>query len=146
MPVEYIDAWAAGFIDGEGSFTIAKHFNGEHNYKPSLQVSQTKIEPLELLQEHFKMGSIYELPRKTTKWNICWRWSVHSASSLKLIIPRLLPFLIVKREEAEIVLKFCDLIGYKGERKKYMEKGNIEQRKLFSDQLRRSRGKTNVPG
>jgi hypothetical protein len=113
VPVESDYAWAAGFIDGEGTFSITKHVNGVNSYKPHLAVSQVDRRPLDRLQVLFG-GHVKSMRSRHPNQSDYWRWGLASAQAFRELLPHLLPWLIVKREEAEIVLDFCKLVGPKG--------------------------------
>ena len=99
------DAWAAGFIDGEGCFQAKKHSNGKPNsYCPYLTVSQKDKKPLIRLQEAYG-GSILFVENKRQNQSNYWRWTISSAAALREVLPRVIPFLTVKQEEAKIILE-----------------------------------------
>ena len=58
--------WAAGFIEGEGSFNSVKSWS-------SIQVAQVQKEPLERLARLFG-GSFYYKTRTNPKHNNVWTW------------------------------------------------------------------------
>lgn len=59
--------WAAGFLEGEGSFAFSKHKN------ISVVAAQVQKEPLERLQAMFG-GGIYGNRPKNPNSHYCWRW------------------------------------------------------------------------
>ena len=88
--------WAAGFIDGEGCFTIAKmtHYN---SHRIRLTVGQSNPGPLQFLKGFFG-GSLYGKNRHYT-------WEVTDAAAER-VIRALRPYLKVKSDEADILLRF----------------------------------------
>lgn len=100
------DAWAAGFIDGEGCFYAGVTSRGRTQAR--LQVGQNDRFALELLQELFGCGSIY-VSRDTHVW------TVGKGSDLQRVIERVLPYLVVKRRQAEAFLLLVDDIGHPGQ-------------------------------
>ena len=104
-------AWAAGFIDGEGCISIGRHKatteNGAKNpqHTLELQVGNTNLDVLNLLCSMFG-GAICELDRRTGKRIWLWRCSTRQAEAA---IRKLLPYLKVKRAEAELALDFATL-------------------------------------
>lgn len=103
-------AWAAGFIDGEGCFSLfpAKG-KGCHptTCQPGLSVAQARREPLDHLAELFG-GSV------VTNGSKAWQWQIQSGERLREIIPLLLPHLILKKDEAEVVLAYAMTIRRRG--------------------------------
>lgn len=95
--------YAAGFVDGEGC--IDMHFrrrsSGRHGYSPRLTVGQRTRPVLDLLAERFG-GKVKPHPRPKGEVYI---WHVYGAEALE-VIKELEPFLIVKRDQAQEILKF----------------------------------------
>lgn len=77
-------AWAAGFIDGEGSWTSRKTKFG--TYQIYLQVQQKGREPLDRLARILPNGKIYQLKNRPEifKFNISKRsWVIEAYELLK---------------------------------------------------------------
>lgn len=97
-------AWCAGFIDGEGCIGI--HRNGRNPPTATLRVSVTSEEAVSRLQYVF--GGIirsYKRPAPRIRY---WRWYVGRRSDLSRVLTAILPFLTVKRKEAELALRYLD--------------------------------------
>ncbi len=108
-------AYLAGLIDGEGSFVIQKTAV-EKIAKSSKSVSPKYLayfcigmvdkEPLDLIQETIGAGKVYEerVPERRSMWRIRF------GGRLKLMpfINNLMPYLIVKKKQAELMLDFCE--------------------------------------
>lgn len=93
-------AWAAGFLDGEGCFTITVHKKGR-NFIPGIIAGQVYGEPLEKLHGLFG-GSITITTGGFLRWEIC------GAQILREVLPCLIPYLTLKRRQAELLLRFCN--------------------------------------
>ena len=66
-------AWAAGFLEGEGSF--------RDNHKcPTIGAVQVQYEPLEKLQRIFNRGSIKPGKPSNNKWQPFYRWLMCQAA------------------------------------------------------------------
>lgn len=93
--------WAAGFFDGEGCVCIARSKkNGSPIYNSyTLQISafQNARTPLDVLQTLFG-GSV-------GKNQNGWHWA-RAGASAKPVLEQLLPYLIVKRTQAELGIAF----------------------------------------
>jgi hypothetical protein len=101
-------AWAAGFFDGEGCIHIGKSIQRQYeNYQLVISVTQAEREPLDKLQELFG-GFIksYQATRYTRKYHLHWGLSSIKATNA---LRAMLPYLTVKREQAELALKFQDI-------------------------------------
>jgi hypothetical protein len=103
--VKPIDAaWAAGFLDGEGYIGVTRDNSvrdGKTYYKVAVSAGQIHKTPIELLQSMFGGRIVYQ----KNKFKGCWHWRVfgeNAYSALRIV----LPYLVVKRQQAELVLQF----------------------------------------
>jgi hypothetical protein len=102
--------YIAGIIDGEGTIRIHKSKpylkNKQKNFSYSAGIGVGMVEKIipELLKESFG-GSIHEecVPERRS----IWRWQVSGRMSVYKILEELVPYLIVKREQALAVMEFC---------------------------------------
>lgn len=108
-------AYLAGLIDGEGSFIIQKTSvekisktsrSKTPKYLACFCIGMVDKAPLDLIRDTIGMGKVYEerVPERRSIWRIRF------AGRLTLIpfIKQLLPYLIVKKPQAELVLEFCE--------------------------------------
>lgn len=98
--------YLAGILDGEGAIKLQKSRGSRHGSHPRLWVKNTDKKLVEWLHKTFG-GHINFERRSRTNWSDIWRWSVTSTFDLTRLLPLVLPYLIVKREDAEKVLEFC---------------------------------------
>lgn len=104
-------AYLAGIIDGEGTIRIGKagNFKNNPNYQSrhyaSISLGMVNKEVLELF--HKKFGAKVRLERVPSKRNM-WRWGTSGNKIVPKILKKLLPYLIVKHKQAELVLMFCN--------------------------------------
>lgn len=111
MDTDY--AWAAGFIDGEGSISIKRYFRNRKNgryiyYQPFVCASQARIlEHPKAIHKLHKMfgGSVSGWERKNPNQNPMIQWSVVSLDALNCV-NKILPFLLIKRPSAELIQRF----------------------------------------
>lgn len=100
--------WAAGFFDGEGCITCYRaNINKKplkHNFGLTLAVTQKSKKSLLIFQELFG-GSIkyYEKHKNSKKYYV---FTLTAEESVIKCLKKLLPYLIEKREEALLALKF----------------------------------------
>lgn len=127
-------AYMAGFMDGEGHFSIAcggcrvpwvrtrqwktkagvqksrrieAPFN---NYTVRVGCANTDKRVIDWIQCH--IGGTYSIHRhKTANWKDCYKWHLYGANVQEQFILAVLPYLILKREQANIVLQFIRLNG-----------------------------------
>lgn len=117
-PTDQDRAYAAGFFDGEGHITIAfmsaKIRAKGPVYTMRIGAAQNDVAPLLWFRDRWG-GSVLPCNRltiggnKTHKWNCCSR---KAAAFLRDVYP----FLQVKRERADIALRFQDMLFIPGKR------------------------------
>lgn len=100
-------AYFAGFVDGEGCISIVKHKPqpGRPNYYfyLAVRVVNTDRRPIELLQNTF--GGWIKVVNGTGSWKTRYEWVAECGTATKTL-ELLLPYLLVKREQAKVGLKF----------------------------------------
>ena len=99
-------AWAAGFVDGEGCITIQKSYapskQGWHAMSLMMRVTQKRRQPLDTLASLFG-GEVKPMrSRPYFDWTLS---AAHTASALR----EMLPYLVLKRDQADLALEFYDL-------------------------------------
>lgn len=133
------DAWAAGFIDGEGSFAIhpagdprrAKH---GISHQPRIYVANTCKEPLARLQHEY--GGNVTFRASVSPRRDIWMWQLTSHRGLVPVIPRLLPFLTVKRPHAELMQRYLNGPGLPRPGRRPLSDEVFEQRVQAFEEMR----------
>lgn len=109
--------WAAGFIDGEGSIILHRARSHRHahgvRHQPTIVVGQTVREPLEILVRLFG-GTIHVRAKQQPNRRTVYAWSIRGGKAVRAALTDLLPYLIVKKAEAELILTFCDAMRPQG--------------------------------
>ena len=95
-------AYFAGIIDGEGSFAI--HNNGTHRFALQLQIGNTSPLLMEWVRSRFG-GSVNLEKRNNPRHKPVFRW-LAQADALDQILPALLPYLVVKKAQADLFLAY----------------------------------------
>lgn len=95
-------AYLAGIIDGEGCFCL--HDQGSHKFSCQLQIGNTDLRLLQWIRTTFG-GSVNYERRHNPKHKVVWRWLAHQAE-IDHILPAIMPFLIVKKNQAELMLAY----------------------------------------
>ena len=103
-------AYLAGLFDGEGCIQIDCIVNKGQHARYGLQLTLTNVDPqpLRLLREVFDGYVFSSQPRRPGHRKI-WRWRIRSGGAAKCL-RALLPFLVIKKVEAEIALRFRQAI------------------------------------
>jgi hypothetical protein len=107
-PQQAVLAYAAGIIDGEGCLRIVKSNPYRQDminphYSVSIQVGMKVRVAVDLLMKLFG-GSIYI---ERTPHGPLYRWRINSKRQVIVALKKLLPYLLVKKEEAEYLLSFA---------------------------------------
>ena len=95
-------AYLAGIIDGEGCFCL--HNFGTHRFGCALAVGNTDLRMLEWIRVRFG-GTVKIEKRSNIKHKPFWRWKA-SADDLESIISAVLPYLVTKKDRAELILAY----------------------------------------
>lgn len=136
-----LDYWA-GFLDGEGSIGIGMHkrVNRGHRYgvEYAPQASACQSIKGDFLIEKMKErwgGSINHRDRGIMKengvWNDTIEWSVRGIKC-KAFLEEMLPHLILKKRQAELVLEFFNLQGKNGQDALYPEV-KLRQMEIYNE-------------
>ena len=110
--------WAAGFLDGEGSFHMEKGWRklkGREylQVRSFIKANQAVFPlPMEKLQGIFG-GSFRERKARTSTGKRVYEWQVTSNDGVATVLEAILPYLVVKRPFAELQL---ELTHYQGNR------------------------------
>jgi len=111
---EWACGYVAGMIDGEGTVTVLKYRNRKRNiirYEPRIFIDNTNIDLLKKIREICGCGSLYKQTSKKqeSRQNPLYRLSL-SSDCLRSILPQILPYLICKRRQAEILMEVLQYV------------------------------------
>lgn len=126
-------AYLAGFFDGEGCVSILSYHGGK-SFGIRLFASQIDPRPLNILKDKFG-GSIQVQPKLPNRRTI-YKWGVEGEKAV-IALNLLRPYLVVKSEQADIVLEFAPLIGTSKKRNKPLTKEEINLRQEIKERLHR---------
>jgi hypothetical protein len=116
-------AWAAGFLDGEGCFTILlkkqndKRLDGSRGgrgvtYRPLIAAAQISQKPLLKLQQMFG-GNLRLIVNSGARRDV-WHWQLEGGGKIAQATQVLIPYLVVKKSQARVLLEFTLGTGTKG--------------------------------
>jgi len=98
-------AYIAGIIDGEGTLSIHKTPTG---YSPVIQIVNTNKELIEFIRKYLGGASFCEIKHKHRKREKnCYYLKIRKTKKVLELCKLFLPYLIVKREQAKILIEFC---------------------------------------
>lgn len=112
-------AYVAGLIDGEGSFCMCKVAGesamAQHRINPvyncKIRIGMTSRTAVQYVADTFpNMGSFYNegVRKDRPDYQIMYRWEVSNRNHICNIIDLLIPYLMVKKEQATILKEFCN--------------------------------------
>lgn len=105
-------SYIAGLIDGEGCLTISK-YQGKNNATPvyfgQVIISMTNKKVLEWVVKTTGMGRIYYTDKKSEVWCSVYRWCDLKPLDCLYLLMEIVPYLIVKSEEAKTLIDFFSL-------------------------------------
>nr|WP_238400055.1 hypothetical protein [Kocuria indica] len=101
------DAYAAGLIDGEGCILIQKSKGPTYHHLVTIGMTQKALETLRRMQRAYG-GNIKMMRPSTEKWDAAYGWTV-AGQEAKALLEAVLPFLVLKEEQARLALKLVDL-------------------------------------
>ena len=95
--------YLAGFFDGEGCIQLVNRVTkeGKQRSNMSVVITQANLDILHDIELRYK-GSIYELKKTPNK---CWQL-VLSASNALEFLQDVVPYLIIKKEQALLAIEF----------------------------------------
>ena len=101
-------AWLAGIWDGEGSFVIEKNGKNFLSGRISLTNSSTEmISEVTKIFDSFEIsGHLWLEDKKINKHKKCYHLTINKIIDVKKATELMLPFLIAKRAQAEILIRF----------------------------------------
>jgi hypothetical protein len=127
--------WLAGIIDGEGTVSLCRTNSKRYKnmyLKAILQIANTDIRILQKADQIFRedLGvdpCVVKANRRkgvniNKNWKMGFRLQIHSQRRLAKALPILMPYLVGKREQAEIVLAYCLRRNVRQKHKSYEER------------------------
>ena len=107
-------SYLAGLIDGEGCLTINK-YQGKRNRTPSYRgmviIEMTAGEVFERVTKITGIGKVFytDHSRDNAHHSASYRWVVYNKADMVALLEKLLPYLVVKKQEAQVLLEFLAL-------------------------------------
>ena len=90
--------YLAGIIDGEGSF-------GVYSAGTRLSVTNTHLPLLEWIMEFTQTGRVWQVKANALTKRPCYQWDC-AARAIRVILPNIIPFMLVKRKKAELFIEY----------------------------------------
>lgn len=110
-------SYLAGLIDGEGCFSAWRYWNASRidckpywQYSCRANITNTNLQLMKWLVEHFGGGFLCKR-EATEQHKASYEWRPKGKANLKQLLLSVLPYLVIKREQAILLLEWVDL-GY----------------------------------
>lgn len=111
---ESIDFWSyfAGLMDTDGSFSLKRENRKSGGsispvYTPCILLTQYDSRAIYHVSNNFIGSNLMVIKAKDTKSGFCYRFSITSKKSAIEFLKRVIPFLIIKKERAQVLLDYC---------------------------------------
>jgi hypothetical protein len=102
-------AYVAGIIDGEGSLTLIHRRRNEargwENIEPHVRISNTDLELMNYLSVLLGARPYVSHGRPKSHWKPQYTISVSAFAEIAALLERIMPYLVIKRRRAEIMLR-----------------------------------------
>lgn len=104
--------YIAGLCDGEGcftAFTTRRHHGDWWGTMYFIQIIVKEEAPIKWLKEVTGVGYVFKRDRQKQGWQDLWGWRVSCAPACE-VVEQILPYLKIKRRQAEIFLQIRDVV------------------------------------
>jgi hypothetical protein len=119
-------AHLAGVTDGKVCFGVYRKADFSRYY-PVLRVLSVRPTLPEFMKKQTKLGNVKSSPSKHTKDGLVYVWEVLDKEGIRKFITKVLPFLKIKKKQAELLYEFISLLDNKiiDKEKKLSQCGNF---------------------
>ena len=139
-PDKLTPAYAAGFFDGEGCISINKlkrrDISKGYHYTLKIQATNNVREVIGRFAEAYGGHIGLKRPRAGENRKLGYTWNVTSWGAIAFL-KEIFPFLIVKRQQAEIAFRFQDSMRHTGNRWRRAPDAEAHNREDLYQQIRK---------
>ena len=131
-------AYLAGIIDGEGTIRIARTKSDNPNwslkYSGAISIGMTDKKVIQLFVKTFGAKMRIEC---VSNRKLIYRWGTSGNQKVPIILKPLLPYLRVKKKQAELVIRYCENCQKNGYRRnKRLPKKELQWRGALYQKVR----------
>lgn len=117
MPYKETDlSYIAGIMDSDGYIGIVKQSeirrkkNVTRCFRPVVTVTQAQSQAIAFLKETFGGHcGISKQSKNSHGWRELYRWNICNRKDVKAFLEAILPYLRIKKEQAEMVIEYCNI-------------------------------------
>lgn len=106
-------AYIAGLFDGEGSCSfsggLTRTFRLKKTPIPAISISNTHLGALEFVKNRTGTGHLNPNKHQLPNRKQVYAWYLHSYEPVYYFLKAIMPYLIIKRDKAELMVRFCEL-------------------------------------
>ena len=88
------------------------------SYRSTISISNTNGELIRYIHKIAGVRHIYRLPEKRNDWKDKFQYYA-TAGSVRILLLKIMPYLVLKRPQAEVMMEFLPLIGWQGRKVPY---------------------------
>lgn len=125
-------AWLAGLVDGDGCLTISRGRTQRGQGQPKFDISSRDVWLLEYIAALIGVGRPtsggYNRGRKYWHYQLC-------GGHLKELLPQILPYLVYKRPQAEVLLLWSTTHRTRRECRVVLSPEELELRKVCREKI-----------
>lgn len=140
-------AYVAGIIDGEGYIGLIPSSSKQlknPSYSPKVKVTNTNEEMVIFLYKTFG-GHLDKLRfLNNPVFKPARMWTLSNKVNVKPFLISLIPYLKIKKKQAELVINYCNNYSYKEMRQKDNKKA-LQKRNDYYHELRKLNHRGNTP-
>lgn len=107
--------YLAGLVDGEGCIRIGRarkqKNKSDYCYTAEVKVVLTHEGAIKFMADKLARPYMHLKAREGENWKDTYRVSIHDIHGITSFLEQIIPFLIVKKQAAEVVLEFCKSRG-----------------------------------
>lgn len=107
-------SYLAGMMDTDGSFSVKRQVQNKGTevknprYLPVISLSMTDTRAINYIRENFPLGKLYIPKNNDCSAGFHYQYGIYSKTECIEFLKRIIPFLRGKKENAEVLLNFCE--------------------------------------
>jgi hypothetical protein len=134
-------AYIAGFIEGDGCFFISRYFSKQSGYVYEYRLAAYNTNEKIMLWFKENVGGWYRQVNTSSRWKKPFHWALKNQEAI-VLVELIFPYLVAKKEEAKIWLKYAKNIIPNKTNKRTQK--TIDYRVNLIDEIREVRKSKNI--